>query len=47
METFFAMAVRPFVFFILVACICLPARFAVKRYMPDGKVKRLLLREIK
>jgi len=39
-----AMLLRPFALFILLACICLPARFAVIRWMPDGRLKRLLLR---
>lgn len=46
MDTFLAMAIKPFVVFILLVCICLPARIAVQRFMPDGKIKRLLLRKV-
>lgn len=45
--TAWAMVVRPFVLFFLLAFICLPARFAVKRFFPEGRLKRLLLTEIK
>lgn len=45
--TFLAMAVRPIALFILLGCICLPARYAVKRFLPEGKLKRLLLTEVK
>lgn len=41
--TFLAMALRPLLLLVVLDCICLPARMAVQRWMPDGKLKRLLL----
>lgn len=41
-----AMFIRPFVYLAVAVLICLPARLAVQRWMPDGKWKRLLLRPI-
>ena len=41
--TFLAMALRPFLLLLVLGCICLPARMAIQRWMPDGKLKRLLL----
>ena len=41
--TFLAMALRPPLLLVVLGCICLPARMAVQRWMPDGKLKRLLL----
>lgn len=38
-----ALALRQFAALILFGLICLPVRFAVQRYMPDGKIKRVLL----
>jgi uncharacterized membrane protein YhdT len=38
-----ALALRPLALFFLLACLLLPIRFAVLRYMPEGRVKRLLL----
>lgn len=46
-DTFWAMLLRPFVLFFLLAFICLPVRFAVKRFIPEGKLKRFLLTEVK
>jgi len=45
MEIFFAMAVKPF---LLLACLVVAYPFvqAVRRLMPDGRLKRLLLRKI-
>jgi hypothetical protein len=47
MEIFIAMAIRPFLIFILLACICLPARYAVMRWIPQGRIKGWLLREVR
>jgi hypothetical protein len=47
MDTFWAMAIRPFALFFLLAFICLPIRLAIQRLVPDGRVKRFLLRPIK
>jgi hypothetical protein len=38
-----AMLLRPLALFILLACILLPIRFGVIKWMSDGKLKRLLL----
>lgn len=46
-STFMAMAVRPILLFFVMAFICLPVRFATKRWFPNGKLKRLLLTEVK
>ena len=46
-STAWAMVIRPFVLFIVLALICLPVRFAVKRFLPEGKLRRLLLTEIR
>lgn len=40
---FLAAVLRPVGLFILLACILLPIRYALKRYLPDGKLKRFLL----
>lgn len=42
-----AMLLKPFVFFVLLACVLLPCRFAVIKWMPEGKVKRILLFRVK
>jgi hypothetical protein len=41
-----AVALRPLIALVLLGLFCLPARLAVQRWMPDGPIKRLLLREI-
>ncbi len=38
-----AMIVKPFVALIILGLICLPARLAVIKYLPNGKLKRFLL----
>jgi len=38
-----AMALRPVALFVLLACVLLPIRYAVIKWMPDSKLKRLLL----
>ena len=35
--------VRPFVALAVLGLICLPIKLAVQRYLPDGRLKRLLL----
>lgn len=42
-----ALIIRPIVFLVVFGLICLPIRFAIRRYMRDGKLKRLLLRPIR
>jgi len=42
-----AMLLRPLVLFVLLACVLLPIRFAVIKWMPDSKFKRLLLIRVK
>jgi len=38
-----ALIFKPVASLILFGLICLPARLAVQRWMPDGKMKRFLL----
>ena len=38
-----AVVLRPFAALVLFGLICLPARLAVQKWMPDGRTKRLLL----
>jgi hypothetical protein len=47
MSIFLAALIRPMLLFVVLACILLPIRFAVIRWIPDGKLKRFLLTEIK
>ena len=37
---------KPFAALVLFGLICLPARLAVQRWVPDGRVKRLLLQRV-
>jgi hypothetical protein len=46
MEWLLALLIKPFVALVVFGLICLPARFALQRHMPDGKLKRFLLRPI-
>lgn len=41
-----ALVLKPLAFFLLAACILYPARRAVMKWWPDGKLKRLLLKRI-
>ena len=41
-----ALLLRPFALFVLLACVLLPIRFAVIRWAPDGRLKRLLLLKV-
>ena len=41
-----ALIFKPLVFLFFVFFVMLPARFAVQKYMKDGKLKRLLLTRI-
>jgi hypothetical protein len=43
---FFAFLLRPFVLLLLILFVLAPAVYAVRRFMPDGKLKRLLLTRI-
>ena len=38
-----AMLIRPVLLFVILACILLPARYAVIWWVPEGRIKRLLL----
>jgi hypothetical protein len=38
-----ALFLRPFALFVLLACVLLPVRHAVLRWMPEGRLKTLLL----
>jgi hypothetical protein len=46
MSTFMLVFARPFFYFAIAVLVLLPARMAVQRWMRDGALKRLLLREI-
>jgi hypothetical protein len=41
-----ALAIKPFVAFVFFGLILLPVRYAVIRFMPDGKLKRVLLMRV-
>lgn len=41
-----AIFLKPFVMFVLTVLVLYPARVMATRYIPEGKVKRLLLRRI-
>lgn len=45
-STVLALVVRLVVLYCVFYLICAPARRAVERWWPDGKVKRLLLAEL-
>jgi len=40
------MFLKPLVLFLVLACVLLPIRYAVIKFCPEGKVKRLLLTRI-
>lgn len=41
-----AVILKPIAGLILFGLVCLPARLAVQKWLPDGKLKRLLLYKI-
>lgn len=41
-----ALLIKPLAALVLFGLICLPARLAVRRWLPEGKLKRLLLTRI-
>jgi hypothetical protein len=41
-----SLVLKPFIALLVFGFICLPARFAVQRWMRDGKIKRALLRPL-
>ena len=41
-----AVVLRPLIFLIVLGLICLPVRLAVQRWLPEGKLKRLLLVQV-
>lgn len=41
-----ALILKPLGALILFGLICLPARLAVQRWLPPGRLKRLLLRDL-
>jgi hypothetical protein len=45
-SVFFAQILKPFILLVVLGLICLPARLAVQRWMPEGKLKRFLLRKL-
>ena len=44
--TEWAILLKPLAFFLLVALVLYPIRRAAMRWLPEGRVKRLLLRRI-
>ena len=46
MSWLLAVVLKPIGSLVLFGLICLPARIAVQKWMPDGKLKRLLLKPI-
>lgn len=38
-----AMVLRPVALFVLLACVLLPIRYAIIKWMPEGRLKKLLL----
>ena len=44
MSLFLAAALKPLILLLLAALVLIPARLAVQRFMPDGKLKQFLLR---
>lgn len=43
MTLFLAALLRPFILLVLLGCILLPIRYAIIKWWPEGRVKRLLL----
>jgi hypothetical protein len=41
-----ALILKPFAALVLFGLICLPIRIAVRRWLPEGRLKRILLRPI-
>lgn len=46
MNHFWARALGPLIYLFVFVFICLPARVAVMKWMPEGKLKRLFLRPV-
>lgn len=44
---FWAILLRPFVALFIFGLVLLPIRLTVKRWLPEGKLKRFLLWEVK
>jgi hypothetical protein len=42
-----AILIKPLAFFLLAALVLYPARMAAKRWLPEGRLKRLLLLRIR
>lgn len=38
-----ALILKPFVLLILAVCVLIPARLAAQRFIPEGRIKRILL----
>lgn len=43
MTAFWVALLRPFLALLVLGLICLPVRLAAKRYLPEGRLKSLLL----
>jgi hypothetical protein len=46
MSILIAAATRAIILLVVLGLICLPVRLAVKKWMPEGKLKKLLLRPV-
>lgn len=46
MSWLLAVVLKPLGSLVLFGLICLPARLAVQRWMPEGRTKRLLLKRV-
>lgn len=47
MSWWLAVLLKPFATLLFFVVFCLPARLAVQRWMKDGKLKRLLLKDLR
>jgi hypothetical protein len=41
-----AILLRPLLALVVLAAICIPVRLAAQRWIPEGRIKRLLLRRL-
>jgi hypothetical protein len=46
MSTALAILLKPFVVLVFFAVVLIPARLAVQRWWPEGRIKRLLLTRV-
>lgn len=41
-----AVVLRPIIILVVLGLICLPVRLAVKKWLPEGKLKSILLKKV-